>query len=61
MNKECYKMKCGHWMVSKEFVSRDGIAYVQFTCSEGCKSKWGFIGEIPYPNELEMEGEDEND
>ena len=61
MSDERYKLKCGHWMVSKEFNSWDGIAYVQFTCEIGCKSEWGFVGEIPYPVDLEMEGEDEND
>ena len=49
------KMKCGHEVADYELAKESGIVFIQYTCVNGCKTKWGYVGEAPYPDELDIE------
>ena len=48
------KMRCGHKVFEYILKKIDGVAYIQWICTEGCSTTWGCVGEVPRGDELEI-------
>jgi len=49
------KMKCGHEVLDYELSKEGGVVFIRYECEKGCKTKWAMVGEVPLPDEIEVE------
>ena len=48
-------MKCGHKPINYEYGKNNDILFIRYICKYGHYTKWKAVGDLPFPDEIELE------